>query len=596
MTVIKIGVRIFVLILILFSLVYSQKNDVLFNALKDEIYRSLDELQMEDLEKPYFISCGITDKRFVSINASFGALTDSDISNSRNLQVDLRVGDYNLDNSNYGMDMFGTIAIGMGPMNMGGSSQCRLTTDDDYDILRHQIWYCIDQEYKDALEDYAGKQAALSTPDELEDYPGDLTKEEKVEFYEPPHVWNINKTEWENTIREVSGVFKKYPSIKESGVEFSAKYSRDYILNTEGTAVATNDESYTILLNATMQDEEGNAKSNNASYFARDMTDLPGREELVMKAKAIAESLKMIMASDTVGYYVGPVLFEGKASTQLVSGLLAKKIVSIDMPVLEKSKQMFMKPMIEQLGLGSDIGKKITARCISVYDDPTIKEYNGIKLAGQYEYDLEGVPAQKVSLIEDGILQQVLNHRRPSKKQTQSNGHARIGSPGVSAMANISNLFIKSNETAGRDEVKKQFLDLCKEYGLEYGIVVKDFYSPTSRKEMMKTLFSSAMSMAGGSKVSLPLEPLMVYKVDVKTGKETMLKNLKFDNIDEGILKDIILTSDTEFVNNSGGTAPQASVGVSVIAPEMILVEELALSRKSADSEEKPLIEKPGFK
>ena len=44
---------------------------------------------------------------------------------------------------------------------------------------------------------------------------------------------------------------------------------------------------------------------------------------------------------------------------------------------------------------------------------------------GSYRVDDEGVPAQRVSLIEKGVLKTLLMSRTPRKEITSSNGHAR---------------------------------------------------------------------------------------------------------------------------------------------------------------------------
>ena len=71
------------------------------------------------------------------------------------------------------------------------------------------------------------------------------------------------------------------------------------------------------------------------------------------------------------------------------------------------------------------VGQEVLPKFLSVADDPTKSELAGVKLAGSYDYDNEGVPARRVEVIQDGILKNFLTSRMPIKGFEQSNGHGR---------------------------------------------------------------------------------------------------------------------------------------------------------------------------
>ena len=72
------------------------------------------------------------------------------------------------------------------------------------------------------------------------------------------------------------------------------------------------------------------------------------------------------------------------------------------------------------------VNKKIMHEHISIYDDPTMKSFNGLSLAGTYPFDDEGMPSKRVTLVEQGVLRGFLTTRSPLKKSGhESNGHAR---------------------------------------------------------------------------------------------------------------------------------------------------------------------------
>ncbi|MCF6157103.1 MAG: TldD/PmbA family protein [wastewater metagenome] len=72
----------------------------------------------------------------------------------------------------------------------------------------------------------------------------------------------------------------------------------------------------------------------------------------------------------------------------------------------------------------NELGKQIASPLITAYSDPTINGY------GHYKYDAEGTPAQRVNLIEDGILKGFMNSREHAAILDQPpNGSMRATEP-----------------------------------------------------------------------------------------------------------------------------------------------------------------------
>ena len=98
-------------------------DDVALRAMKDELARSMTQLQLPQMDKPYFLAYRIQDIEQQEISATLGSLTSGDGTALRNrmISVELRVGDYSLDNSNF----FSMQRLRGGPagMFMGGVEQ-----------------------------------------------------------------------------------------------------------------------------------------------------------------------------------------------------------------------------------------------------------------------------------------------------------------------------------------------------------------------------------------------------------------------------------------------------------------------------------------
>ena len=75
-------------------------DDIVFKALGDELKRSM-TLHLEDLEKPYFIQYTVEDSVTYHVSATYGSILRSGQDHSRVLHSQVRVGSYELDNSNF---------------------------------------------------------------------------------------------------------------------------------------------------------------------------------------------------------------------------------------------------------------------------------------------------------------------------------------------------------------------------------------------------------------------------------------------------------------------------------------------------------------
>ena len=88
-----------------------------------------------------------------TIVAEFGALVSSTRGRNRIMSVDVRVGDYNLDSSNFITDEGFSGFLG---------STGTVGIDRDYDSLRQDLWLATDQAFKAAVENFSKKQAFMS--------------------------------------------------------------------------------------------------------------------------------------------------------------------------------------------------------------------------------------------------------------------------------------------------------------------------------------------------------------------------------------------------------------------------------------------------
>ena len=201
--------------------------DPVMRAMVDELKRSVSELQFKDLEKPYFIQYNVLDQERYRTTATFGALTAADTSRARILQAQVRVGDYDFDNSEFvaGGGFQGAPAAGV---------TTQTVIDDDYESIRHALWLTTDSAYKQSVEQLARKRAFVQNKVRGDQIP-DFSKENAVTAVDARRGLQVDKARWEKQVREWSAIFRDFPEIQESNVVLEAQVTHRYLVNSEGT-------------------------------------------------------------------------------------------------------------------------------------------------------------------------------------------------------------------------------------------------------------------------------------------------------------------------------------------------------------------------
>ncbi|MFZ9870869.1 MAG: hypothetical protein ACO3E0_06935, partial [Candidatus Kapaibacteriota bacterium] len=146
-------------------------------ALRTEVSRSMQGLSHRT-PAPYMISYGVTETSTTLFVASFGNLLTSSTTTQRVLDVDLRVGDYTLDNTR----SIRGVAFELGR----GTRGVQLPLGNDVSALRTAVWRATDQAYRSAAERYEKVLTNLKVKVREEDSSADLSREVPSTFIQPP--------------------------------------------------------------------------------------------------------------------------------------------------------------------------------------------------------------------------------------------------------------------------------------------------------------------------------------------------------------------------------------------------------------------------
>ena len=208
------------------------------------------------------------------------------------------------------------------------------------------------------------------------------------------------------------------------------------------------------------------------------------------------------------------------------------------------------------------IGKKIIDSRLTIKNYSSLDKYKNISLLGAYEIDAEGVvPAQEITLVENGILTHLLNGRYPTKYTTESTGSSRytLSVGRISFTTAPGTLHISAKDGLKPEKMKKALIKAAREEGLDYAYIVRKFAGQAS----------------------------LVYKVDVKDGKETMVRAGNFSPINLPKLKRLLAISAKERISNY---ILNQEVLTSLICPSAILVEDIEINPSELRKSKEPVL------
>ena len=573
------------------TLLWAQ-DDVVMKAMQDEMTRSMGQLQFETMQKPYFISYRIDDTNAASVSATLGSLTATDPDHRRLLSVELRVGDYASDNSNY--FSVRTFSGGMG-MFKGISS---VALDNDYLQIRRQIWQTTDAQYKKAIEDLSAKQAALQGRQGADDIP-DFSKEPPATLKEPAAEVKIDVPGLEQLARELSLPFKQTPDIVTSSVEINVRNTFVRYLNSEGSSFTRPVPQVKLSVTAETQAGDGLPMRDSIELYGQSVADLPPKEQLLASVREMGSRLEKLREAPAIEHYNGPVLFEDRAAAEIFAQAFAPGLVTSRTPISEDPRfEVFFNQLIARMGGGdsllSKIGGRVLPEVVDLVDNPRIASYQGMKLAGSCEVDDDGVPSRETKLVEKGMLQTMLSGRVPVRSITHSTGSRRGLGPAPS------NLILTATKASTGDQLREELLRRVKLRGLHYGIVVRRVGGNGTN-----SLLRAAAMM--GAAQSAPSNVLLeVYKI-FPDGHQEPVRGMQLEDVTAATFRDIVAIGDKPVVYNEqfmprigsffsmgmGGASADLPV-VSYVVPSL-LFEEITLTKATGPFPNPPMSKAPLF-
>jgi len=552
------------------------ESDQTLRAMHDEMERSRTRLQLPGVDKPFYIEYRLLDIDVRSVTSSFGALIASNDTRNRFMSIDVRVGDYHLDSSNFvsedGFQGF-----------LGTTGEVGI--DRDYNSLRQDLWLSTDQAYKQAVTQMSLKQSflrSLTKPPEIDDF-SQTTPIVKIDPRIEPD-WTTRN--WEEESRQASAALLKFPQLNATRVNYYLVYFTYYLMNTEGTTIRTSRHLAAIEAALDTTAGDGMPLHNFYAVYVSKPGELPDPATVGQSLAQASTQLMTLRQSPIVSDFTGPVLFQGAASGALLAQALAPSLSGARPPL---STMPAFDEMMQRMGGRSEwsgrVGSRVLPATMSLIDDPTLKEFNGAALLGNYDIDDEGVKAQRVAIVENGTLKNLLMSRRPGPEFQTSNGHARSALLSDTRPLS-SNLMLQATGGLNSADLKKKFLDACHDDGHEWCLEIKSMDNP-ALSSIRQEDFSDFIGAVAGGVASGERIPLVMYRVYVADGREEMVRGGHIEGLQLRSLRNIPAYGDDENVfpymqNPTGGFAgtalgafgsAQGGIPSTIVAPSLLLDE-----------------------
>ena len=534
---------------------------VLLDAMTAELQRAFTSLGKgaPDDDKqlpPYFISYSVTDASDVSIRAQYGALVESSANHVRVADVQVRIGDPTLDNTH-------------GTHRASAVNTMQLPLGDDRKALARSLWLATNTGYGNAIDNFLRVKTEAHVRAKEEDSSPDFSQQSSqthIGAVAPPAA--IDRAAWEQRVRELSGVFRDYPDVYQNMVVLTVQNQTDYFASSEGSEIVAPHRLARLVAVAVTRAEDGMDLFREQTFEAETVEGLPRQADLEAAMRNLGKSLEELRKAPVTEPFDGPAILSGRAAAVFFHEVLGHRLEGQRQRGDEEG-QTFTK----------EIGKEILPSFLSVADDPTITTFGKTWLSGNYQYDDEGQKAQRVDLIEDGVLKTFLMSRLPIASFSSSNGHGRA-EVGHIPTGRQGNLIVTSTNMVPEAKLREQLIEEAQKQGKPYGLYFEDISSGFAVTQR-------------SSPQAFQVIPLVVWRVYADGRPDELVRGVSIVGTPLAAMKRILSTGDKSDVFNGECGAESGTIPVSAVAPAM-LVSEMETQRQPQGTARPPILPIPG--
>jgi TldD protein len=532
---------------------------LLLNAMTAELHRAFTTLGREPGKDnqlpPYFLSYSVAEVDAVRMQAQYGALVSSNANHVRLADVQVRLGSPQLDNTH-------------GDHRGSAVNSVQLPLSDDRVALERTLWLATNSGYSNALDNYLRVKTEAQVRAKEEDTSPDFSAEKpetSIGNAAPPV--RVNRAVWEQRVAALSRIFRDYPDVYQNIVALTVENQTDYFVSSEGSQIVTPHLAARVVVLAVTRADDGMDLFRDRTFEAQTVDGLPSQAEMEAAVRSLGSSLEALRKAPMTEPYDGPAILSGRAAAVFFHEVLGHR--------LEGQRQRGDE---EGQTFTRDVGKAILPSFLSVADDPTRDAFGKTWLSGSYQYDDEGQRAQRVELIQDGVLKTFLMSRLPIASFSESNGHGRAQA-GRMPTGRQGNLIVTSTKSESEAKLRKQLTDEAKKQGKPYGLYFEDISSGFAVTQR-------------SSPQAFQVIPLVVYRVYVDGRPDELVRGVSIVGTPLQAMRSIVATGDKSEVFNGECGAESGTVPVSAVAPAMLL-RDLETQRQPQGTSRPPILPIP---
>lgn len=317
--------------------------------------------------------------------------------------------------------------------------------------MRQAIWKETLRRYDVALGNLEQAKSKTLTGQDNEDKAPCFSKAPVESYYEEDLAEgqkHIDINFWQDRLNKITNVFKQYKNIEQGTANIQFEVYRNYFVNTDGSEIVQNRRVARVMISASVMAPDGMNCPLNQDYLSYTLEDFPSEAQMIADAKNMVERLEALRNAPIADPYTGPAIMSGPASGVFFHEIFGHRLEGHRM----KSGGQTFKKMI---------GQKLLPETFNVFCDPTLQYYHGNALNGYYKYDDEGVKAQRVMNVTNGVLTNFLMSRVPLEGFPQSNGHGRMVG-GNDPVSRQSNLIVETSKPYTDAQLRKMLIDEAK--------------------------------------------------------------------------------------------------------------------------------------
>ncbi len=419
---------------------------VLLDAMTTELQRAFTSLgktpgtSSENQLPPYFLSYSVSDASAVMIRAQYGALVGSSANRVRVADVQVRLGDPKLDNTH-------------GDHRGSAVNSLQLPLVDDREALARSLWLATNTGYGNCPRQLPSRQDRSPGARERRRLLARLQQRTAAGRHR-----QTRSASSPSTARHGNSACARSRA-SSANIPTSIRTSSCSPCRTRPTtsplprARASSRRTCRRVLSFSPSPAPTTAWICSATRPSKPKpsTAFPRRPILNPPFARSATSLEALRKAPVTEPFDGPAILSGRASAVFFHEVLGHRLEGQRQRGDEEG-QTFTK----------DIGKDVLPSFLSVADDPTRTTFGQTWLSGSYTYDDEGQKAQRVELIQDGVLKTFLMSRLPIASFSESNGHGRAQT-GRMPTGRQGNLIVTSTKTVPDAELRKQLIEEAKE-------------------------------------------------------------------------------------------------------------------------------------